>query len=192
MIYYTSDTHFFHANIVQYCGRPYIDAVKMNEALCDNWAARVLPNDTIFHLGDVGLASKNKLLTLLKKLPGNKHLILGNHDIWIPELRYIFKWTKRYHEIYGLLGQEWWQPAHEKEERANHKLPVVLCHYPMAEWNQSHRGSWMLHGHSHGNLTSNRRRYDVGVDCNSYHPISFEELIPIMRQRNVTKHHEEK
>jgi calcineurin-like phosphoesterase family protein len=44
--------------------------------------------------------------------------------------------------------------------------------------NQSHRGAWQLHGHSHGSLTPDAwsRRADVGVDCWSYMPVSFEEL----------------
>lgn len=27
-----------------------------------------------------------------------------------------------------------------------------MSHYAMRVWNQSHKGSWMLHGHSHGTL----------------------------------------
>ena len=79
---------------------------------------------------------------------------------------------------------------------------IVLCHYAMLTWNGMHRGSWMLHGHSHGSLPSDprARRVDVGVDAVSdgeapnYRPISFDELVPIMMKRTFepVDHHEER
>lgn len=41
--------------------------------------------------------------------------------------------------------------------------------------NQAHRGSWMLYGHSHGNLTDiGGKTIDVGVDCFDYYPVSLD------------------
>ena len=60
---------------------------------------------------------------------------------------------------------------------------IVMCHYPMLEWNKRLRGSWMLFGHEHGNINDwieqhipNKCLLDVGIDTNDYFPYSFDEI----------------
>ena len=61
---------------------------------------------------------------------------------------------------------------------------IVLSHYPMVDWQGMSHGSWHLHGHIHScggaynkfNLRQGLLRYDVGVDANSYAPVSLDEL----------------
>ena len=193
MIWFISDTHFFHKNVLGFCNRPFDNVEQMNQAICDNWASVVKRNDIIFHLGDITFGSKTKTIQMLKALPGHKMLIMGNHDSGIDrgEYGFIFKKIRRLYEIKGLLGNDWYHDAHGNEPTNEWDLPIVLCHYPMREWNQSHRGSWQLHGHSHGKLEPNtRRQYDVGVDNNNFYPVSLEQLDGIMRKRGVNKHHE--
>lgn len=36
-VFFTSDTHFNHANIIRYCQRPFKDPAEMNETLITNW-----------------------------------------------------------------------------------------------------------------------------------------------------------
>ena len=50
-----------------------------------------------------------------------------------------------------------------KEIKYN-KTKIVMCHYPMVVWNQSHRGSIQLHGHCHGTLHNFGKSVDVGLD----------------------------
>ena len=78
-----SDTHFFHHNIIDYCGRPFQDVVEMNETLIENWNRVVKPGDRVYHLGDVAMGGSHvykQLPTLLARLNGSKTLIVGNHD----------------------------------------------------------------------------------------------------------------
>jgi calcineurin-like phosphoesterase family protein len=80
MIYFTSDTHFGHANIIKYSGRPYKDVPHMNEMLIQNWNEVVQSTDTIIHLGDFAMGPKTEHAGFLKRLAGYKILIRGNHD----------------------------------------------------------------------------------------------------------------
>ena len=80
MIYLISDTHFNHKNIIQYEGRPFKSTEEMNDALIENWNAVVKPEDTVIHLGDVGLGPKEKIAPIVQSLKGRKILVMGNHD----------------------------------------------------------------------------------------------------------------
>ena len=182
-IWFTSDTHFNHANIVEYSKRPFESLDEMTGAIIHRWNAEVKPGDTVYHLGDFALSWGKKHAELidgiLSRLNGQKWLIVGNHDR--DEVTRNPRWNKvtHYHEIKVDLG-------------GVHRQRFVLCHYPLRSWNQMHRGAWMLHGHSHGNLTDiGGKTMDVGVDCHEYRPISVDEVAEFMRGREVAEcdHH---
>ena len=40
-VFFTSDTHFNHTNIIRYCDRPFKSTDEMNEKLIDNWDSAV-------------------------------------------------------------------------------------------------------------------------------------------------------
>jgi calcineurin-like phosphoesterase family protein len=154
----------------------------MNETLINNWNSKVQPNDTVFHLGDFSFMTEAETEKVLRRLNGNKHLIWGNHDKVIKNsktLQGYFNWCRDYHELYIV----------------DVKLPVVLCHYAMLVWNKSHRGSYMLHGHSHGSLRYPfpARIMDVGVDPQGYFPISEHDVIRKLSKVEMTSvdHHGE-
>jgi len=186
--WFTSDTHYYHANILKYCDRPYENVWKMNEELIHNYNDVVGDNDEVYHLGDFGFAQPGKLLEIVKRLKGKKYLLLGNHDKQIrknlKEFKYYFEDISEYMEITQ-------QDSTIKEK----KQKIIMCHYPILSWNKAHYGSWMLHGHCHSNidhLNTDVRRHDVGVDGNDYRPISYDELKVIMmdREHKAVDHHE--
>ncbi|MCB0512609.1 MAG: metallophosphoesterase, partial [Bacteroidetes bacterium] len=80
--WFTSDTHFFHENIIKYCNRPFSSAEEMNEVLIDNWNSVVKPGDIVYHLGDVTMGQKShgQFSSLWTRLNGRKRLVVGNHD----------------------------------------------------------------------------------------------------------------
>ena len=136
-VWFTSDTHFGHANIVKYSGRPFADVYEMNEALILNWNAVVRPGDVVYHLGDFALCDVENASKIVKRLMGQKYLVFGNHD-------------KVLRKDKDFLGHWIWG-----KDMADIKVGeqrIVLLHYAMRVWNQSHRGAWQLHGHSHGSL----------------------------------------
>ena len=174
MIYFTSDTHFGHNNNIKYSNRPFQSILEHDEILIENWNNIVKPGDDIYHLGDVGLCSKQYLISILERLNGNKFLILGNHD---------YKYKNLLQKYFIFI-----KDIHILEIKKNDIYPIVniiLCHYAMQVWPKSHFGSWSLYGHSHGGLQEddNLMSFDVGVDCWEYKPISLLQVCEKMKQK---------
>ena len=175
MIWFTSDTHFGHKNILKYTDRPFSSVEEMNEVLIENWNNRVKNDDKIYHLGDVALCSPNKLREILARLNGKIYLIAGNHDKSAKACRDRFEWIKDYYEL-------------EVSDSDGHKGKqlLVLFHYAMRVWQASHYGTYHLYGHSHGELPDDPKSlsFDVGVDCHNYAPINYDEIKRIMSKKN--------
>ena len=80
MIYFISDTHFYHSNIIKYCNRTFKDVNEMNETIISNWRFFITKDDIVYHLGDFCLSSDDDIKNIFNRLNGNKILIRGNHD----------------------------------------------------------------------------------------------------------------
>ena len=80
MTWFTSDTHFYHENIIKYCNRPFANAAEMNDEIVKQWNSVVKPDDLVWHLGDFALGKKENVTEILPKLNGKINLVLGNHD----------------------------------------------------------------------------------------------------------------
>ncbi len=156
-VWFTSDNHMGHDNIRKYCNRPFETVEEMDESIIANWNSVVRQGDLVYVLGDFCFRGKPPN-HYLRRLIGDKILILGNHDKERIARASAFKEVHELHKIF-LDGHH-----------------IVLCHYAMRVWNGSHRGSWALHGHSHGKLAGSGRSFDVGVDCWNYYPISYEQV----------------
>lgn len=181
-VFFTSDTHFNHANIIRFCDRPFKDVSQMNETLIKNWNERVGPNDTIFHLGDFAWGGSEVWNSIIQQLNGKKYLILGNHDE-----KNIRQGYMRYFEWVGYQ-------AHIIIENRS----IYLNHYPFLCYGGSYRNEkdlvWQLFGHVHSKPGSNGldinrltnlfpSQYDVGVDNNNYYPVSFHEVQTIINNQ---------
>ena len=130
-LFFTSDTHFFHKNILKYCNRPFENVQEMNQEIVKRWN-EVIPKDAIvFHLGDFSLTANMKELdSLIHKLNGDIHLIIGNHEKDALGKSYIRdKWASisDIAEIYIKDPEITYGEQH-----------IVMCHYPMMAWNGSH------------------------------------------------------
>lgn len=101
-VFLTSDTHFYHRNIIEYCNRPFRtldghpDPEAMNRELIKRWNETVQPFDLVFHLGDFGFKGPEILTHTRKLLNGSIILIKGNHDKkpqrWMKETGLIHRW----------------------------------------------------------------------------------------------------
>lgn len=169
--FFTSDTHFGHANIIRFCNRPFRNVEEMNEALIENWNLVVSEDDTVFHLGDFAFGGSNVRKSIIPRLNGHINLIIGNHDR--KNLR------QGYMSYFDMVVP---QLQIEIEDNS-----IYLNHYPFLCYGGSYRGVWQLFGHVHSGpqadgLDISRLRvllptqYDVGVDNNNFTPISYREV----------------
>ena len=90
-VWITSDTHFYHFNIIKYCNRPFPTVDLMNSALIKNWNDSIQPEDIVLFLGDFCFArsaeAKNVTERLTYALNGRKLIVKGNHDF--KQVKYI-------------------------------------------------------------------------------------------------------
>ena len=73
-LFFTSDTHFWHSNIIKYCNRPFMDIEEMNEEIIKRWNDKIEKDDLVFHLGDFAFCGPSQYKTLLERLNGKKNL----------------------------------------------------------------------------------------------------------------------
>lgn len=166
--YFTSDTHFDHKNVIQYCNRPFQSVDEMNVAMVEKWNSVVSPKDVVYHLGDFTLGDIRHFSKWANQLNGTIKILPGSHDhLWLKD----FKSSEKFQVIAPLVSIE-------VPEIMNGKYPqvLVMCHYSMQVWDRSHYGSWHLFGHSHGNLEGIGLSFDVGVDCTEFVPLSVEQV----------------
>lgn len=162
-LFFTSDAHFGHANVIKYCKRPFENTSHMEQVLCDNWNKVVARRDTVYLIGDTFWAnnspvSRKKAEDILKRLNGNKVLLPGNHDA-----RLIQAMSKS-------------RDIHEVTRKGT---AIVMCHYPIISWNKKYHGSICLHGHTHSpnKLTSPPNRLvNICVDAWDFTPASLTQI----------------
>jgi calcineurin-like phosphoesterase family protein len=184
-IWFTSDTHFYHKKIVEYCKRPWNSVEEMNEGLIERWNSVVKPDDTIYHLGDFAFAGATKTLDILRRLNGNKRWIRGNHDHPKVTQRAVDEGLVQWCRDYYLLR------VADQDMDGSYTQMIALCHFPIESWDSLHHGAWHLHGHCHGSLPSDGKRMDAGVDCNTWYPISYDDVKLVLSKRpiHIVDHH---
>lgn len=192
-VWLTSDTHFSHANIINLgAGRPFKDIQEHNEMIVKNWNDRVMPNDTVYHLGDVALGPWPEGLGYVKRLLGYKILIPGNHDRissiekekrrerFLPDYEDAFQEIRSEVESIEIGGEE-----------------VLISHYPYtgeSDGDRPDRYSWLrpdpsrglplIHGHTHASekisFHEGLLQISVGVDAWDYAPVSEDQIKEII------------
>ena len=177
----TSDLHFGHKNIMTFCSQTRArfrnDVDYMTEAMIEEWNARVEPIDTVYLLGDVAFMSGFDASLVMMRLNGRKILIEGNHD---RKTLMDVNFRKQFAEIHQYLQVNY----------DGHR--IIMFHYPIAEWDQMHRGSLHFYGHLHGGTSGLEkfRALDVGMDATGEIVISMETAIRRIKDNPIRGHHE--
>jgi len=149
---------------------------RMNQTYIDHINNIVKYDDVLFILGDFGFFKDGySVKSVRSRICANDvRLVIGNHDT----MEYV---SQAFDNIYDQV-----------EIQVNGKN-ITLNHYAMLRWNNSHHGSYMLFGHSHGMLGDwigqhmpQYRLLDVSVDGPSkeghYKPWSFQEVTEYMEK----------
>lgn len=188
MIYFTSDPHYWHTNVITYCNRPFTDCTHMNESLINNWNDVVGPDDTVYCLGDFSLAFR-PVEIVTPRLAGRKILVPGNHDFCHSYNRKSRKpdkkieWVKKYEDNGWIV----------LPEQTTMDIPDVgtvnLCHHPYVlesvddkykDWRPTDDGKWLICGHIHEKWKIQGKMINVGVDQWGFKPVSIEEIKKII------------
>ncbi len=178
--WFIADQHYGHKRIIELANRPFASVEEMDESMIANHNRHVAKNDTVWMLGDFAFADH---MPYLSRLNGNKHLVRGNHDH-----------SNRVKKAVGQPGG-WLSVSDVAYLTLPCGTPIVMCHYGMRVWRNSHHGSVHLYGHSHGNLPGDSQSCDVGVDAwksKHFRPIDIElikERLANSHKRTEPDHH---
>ena len=147
MIYFTADCHFDRGLMLTCANRPFPDVDAMNERILAGYLARITKNDETHFVGDFchKAASRDEAAYWFDQIPGKKYLNIGNHD------------------NQAILSLNWDGVSDISEIEAGGQT-FVLCHYPMASWNNVRSGNMHLFGHLHDKFPGSKRAINVGVD----------------------------
>lgn len=185
-LYFTSDLHFGHRNILRFCARPFRDEKDMARGLISNWNATVRPNDVVFSLGDFSWwTGRHEVKRLVEQLQGEKYFIPGNH---CKEGMYELVNDPQFHECSDIVHL--YVRGEEGDPRFRDKkcYEIILCHYPLAT--ASHiKSSYHFFGHIHSAVSEPLTEFgeplklpigrvmDVGADRHHYKPVEFFEVL---------------
>ena len=171
MIFFTSDSHFGHARIIELCRRPFSDVNEMNEVLIQRWNSVVGPGDTVYHLGDFFMGPKETVL-LRKRLNGRIVLIKGNHD-----------------KKDSLLKEAGIDEIHRSLELELDGHKLFLAHIPMhldsgeRFYPEDLKKTAPVHcdlflcGHVHGAWKRQGNTINVGADVSDFTPLTLTQLL---------------
>lgn len=174
-----SDTHFSHTNSWEKFKlpdgsplRPFTSNEEMDETMIERWNAKVKPEDTVYHLGDVVI--NRKALHLVSRLNGRKILIRGNHDLFSDKdyLDVGFQSLRGVHVVQGKF---------------------IFTHIPIHP-DEIRRFRVNVHGHLHGNqvmwtpkhpkqIEVDPRYLCVSVEHTNFEPLHFDEVEERIQKR---------
>ena len=174
-----SDFHWGHARILEFCpetrGR-YKNVQHMDEQMVLEWNEIVAPEDTVYMLGDVAFYHAGKAAAIVQRLNGNKILVEGNHDR---------------KNLESSTFRNCFSEVHQLLRYVHNGQLVIMCHYPLSEWDQMHRGAVHFYGHLHQSTVDKNqyRARNVGMDCTGKILMDLDSAIADALKGEIKPHH---
>jgi calcineurin-like phosphoesterase family protein len=182
-VWLTADPHLGHGLVSGIRG--YADPAEHDTALCDAWAATVRPRDQVWVLGDLAVSNPGYALGLVAALPGEKHLVAGNHDACHPMHRRAHRHLPRYLEVFASVSTY----ARRRVGRED----VLLSHFPYrgdhteaaryTQYRLPDEGRWLVHGHTHSTGRRSGREVHVGWDAWG-RLVSWDEVVSLVAEES--------
>jgi calcineurin-like phosphoesterase family protein len=152
-LWFSSDHHFGHENIIHYCNRPFANAKEMDEHIIDRHNSVVAPSDHYYCLGDV--AMNKRFLSCVGRLNGHGRLIGGNHDIF--------------------SAQQYLAAGFEKIMAMRVHANIIFTHVPV---HPASLGRFRANVHGHVHQNSYPFPYiNVSMEVINYTPVSLDEIV---------------
>ncbi len=178
--HFYSDPHFGHAAAIEHCRRPFSSIEEMNSELERRYCQEIQDEDVVLWVGDISFMRPADTEELIRRLPGRKLLVPGNHDPSKTRcLKYGFELVadKLYLNISG--------------------YKVTVCHFPPAGTSADKRftelrppnpgrGEYLIHGHTHEKERMIGRRIHVGVDAWDFKPAPLYEIVKMIANANLS------
>lgn len=165
-IWFTSDTHYGHVNIIKYSNRPFKSIDEMDSELIRRWNEVVKDGDQVFHLGDVMMGPNvaARLAALRPALKGHIILVQGNHD--------------RGSGIYRKAGFDHVCSRWDGHLPTDNGVRILMRHHPPERPLPEHaQYDLILCGHVHEKWLNRGKVVNVGVDQWNYTPVALEVLV---------------
>lgn len=193
-LFLTSDLHFGHRNVINFCNRPFADTKEMSEKLIANWNSVVTNNDIVFVLGDTFWFNDSRTIKkVLEQLNGKEIYILpGNHCDFDAYHRVD---DPRIHLCQDIVCL--WLTSADFDRRHWHRktMEIWMSHYPMMTWPHRENGAFQLFGHIHSqpgktegvdqDLPLHWNQSDVGCDYWGWKPVLFEDVLKYMHNKKI-------
>lgn len=160
-----SDLHLADPSVLLGWGRPFRSVEEMNRHLLRNWRRRVGADDTVVCLGDVGHPDAwldDGLVAEVAECPGERLLVLGNHD----------------RDIAGLHRAGFQKTC--RTALCATTPPLVLTHVPLP---RIPSGAVNVHGHLHRAAAPTDRHVNVSVEHTDYAPVGLTYVLELARRR---------
>ena len=162
-----SDLHLADRGVLFAFDRPFHDVERMNRHLLREWTSRVRSGDTIICLGDVAHPdawNDRRLVLDIRNCPGERVLILGNHDRNRDALR-AAGFTTQYSLAVCATDP-----------------PLVLSHYPL---HHLPVGAMNVHGHLHNQFEPTAWHINLAVEGTGYSPVGLVWVLDNARRRHA-------
>ncbi len=191
-VFYWSDPHFSHKNIIKHCQRPFVSVGEMNAIMYMNWREVLedqfrLSRDelpTVWTLGDVCMNSKEAFewfdMYHLQHFREQNKLVWGNHDEGRARYEPFFGEIYGTHETWREYNVQVYDYANNREWR------LLLSHAPQEHLGICHMN---LYGHHHNNWMRNpelvpkwirehpERYLNVSAELVGYRPRTLQDLL---------------
>lgn len=201
-LYFTSDWHIGHKNVLKFDQRPFKDLDEMHEKLVKNFNKYVPKHGITYFLGDMGLCSHGLLKSVIDQLNGTKILVRGNHDgnmysmynagfdVVLDKAQIMIGKnivTMTHCPLKGVFREDTTGMRGCKEGENWHKESRHKNRYSIEDFGQFH-----LHGHIHAGPANGKkiidgRQMDVGVPGNNYMPVTISQI-----ESWISKYNQEK